>query len=62
MCFTEPNDQCTTNLVPNLVVGSGYKILFTNIVNYTDIYATSDAFEVKAQGSMSDFLPSVFLI
>jgi len=47
----QPNDQCTTNIVPNLVVGSGYKILFTNIVNYTDIYATSEPFEVKAQGS-----------
>jgi len=49
----EPNDQCMTNLVPNLNVGTGYYITFTNSVNYTDVYATSENFEVKADGSTS---------
>ncbi|PVG03037.1 hypothetical protein CPB86DRAFT_869955 [Serendipita vermifera] len=45
------NDQCTTNIVPQLNVGTGYTLQLTNIVNYTDIYATSEPFEVKAKGS-----------
>ncbi|KIM31786.1 hypothetical protein M408DRAFT_6843 [Serendipita vermifera MAFF 305830] len=45
------NDQCTTNITPNILPGKDYKILLTNIVNYTDIYATSEAFEVHAHGS-----------
>jgi hypothetical protein len=42
-----------TNVVPNLNVGTGYYITFTNSVNYTDVYATSEPFEVKAHGSKS---------
>lgn len=40
-----------TNIVPNLNVGTGYYLTFTNIVNYTDVYTTSETFEVKANGS-----------
>lgn len=40
-----------TNIVPNLNPGTGYYLTLTNIVNYTDVYATSETFEVKTKGS-----------
>lgn len=47
----EENSQCSTTLTPNLNVGTGYRLTFTNIVNYTDVFATSEAFEIKPKGS-----------
>ncbi len=43
--------MCSTNILPDLLPGAGYKIILTNIVNYTDIYATSEEFEVHPKGS-----------
>jgi len=47
----QDNDVCMTNIIPNLNVGTGYFLTLTNIVNYTDIYARSEDFEIKAMGS-----------
>ncbi|CAG7854065.1 SubName: Full=Uncharacterized protein {ECO:0000313/EMBL:CCA69593.1} [Serendipita indica DSM 11827] len=47
----QDNTMCTTNILPDLIPGKGYRITLTNIVNYTDIYATSEEFEVHEKGT-----------
>jgi hypothetical protein len=41
----------TSNQV-NVAPDTGYQLLFANIINNTDVYLTSDPFEVKALGSL----------
>jgi len=50
----QSNDDCSravTHDQANLPVGTGYYIIFANDLNASDVYATSDLFEVKALGS-----------
>lgn len=52
------NDQCNINIIPTLNVGTGYEIHLTNPVNISDIYASSQSFEVKAKGSAYPSIPT----
>ncbi|KZO95954.1 hypothetical protein CALVIDRAFT_537539 [Calocera viscosa TUFC12733] len=47
----QPNYDCSVVFTPQLTPGSGYTILFVNPLNSTDVWATSQAFEVKPAGS-----------
>jgi len=51
----QDNTQCSllvTSNQFNVEPGTGYRILFGNIVNNTDVYTTSEEFEVKPLGSL----------
>ena len=45
----EPQSYTVTNVT--LKIGSGYAVEFVNPTNYSDVYAISSRFEVKAAGS-----------
>jgi len=47
----QPNYDCSVLFTPNFTPGTGYTILFVNPLNSTDVWATSQAFEIKAKGS-----------
>ncbi|EJD05417.1 uncharacterized protein FOMMEDRAFT_144982 [Fomitiporia mediterranea MF3/22] len=50
----QQNFDCSRTLTTqqaNLQVSTGYKLQFANSINSTQVYAESDEFEVKAQGS-----------
>ncbi|KAG8748974.1 hypothetical protein FRC14_001782 [Serendipita sp. 396] len=54
----QDNFVCNTIYVPDLIPGAGYKLALTNIVNYTDIYVYSEAFEVRPKGSPYPTIPT----
>jgi len=45
------NYDCSHLLTPQLTAGTGWTVLFANPLNNTDVYTTSQPFEVKAAGS-----------
>jgi len=50
----EPNFDCSKTITveqQNLAAGTGYTVQLANILNGSDIYATSDPFEIKPLGS-----------
>ncbi|KAF8339692.1 uncharacterized protein EI90DRAFT_2270477 [Cantharellus anzutake] len=48
-----PNYDCSINIPPisDLVAGTGYQVALTNTLNRSDIFAESQPFEIKAEGS-----------
>ncbi|EJT99940.1 hypothetical protein DACRYDRAFT_23478 [Dacryopinax primogenitus] len=47
----QPNYDCSVLYTPTLNAGTGYQIIFVNPINTTEIWASSDVFEIKPQGS-----------
>ncbi|KZT55039.1 hypothetical protein CALCODRAFT_499107 [Calocera cornea HHB12733] len=47
----QPNYDCSILFTPQLPAGTGYTILFVNPLNTSDVWATSETFEVKPTGS-----------
>ncbi|KAG8833405.1 hypothetical protein FRC17_010731 [Serendipita sp. 399] len=54
----QDNFVCNTIITPDLIPGKGYRLTLTNIVNITDIYATSEEFEVRPTGSGYPTIPT----
>jgi len=51
----QANDQCSVNISPDQVnqnPGPGYILSFANIINETEVYASSQQFEIKPLGSL----------
>ncbi|KAI0726589.1 hypothetical protein C8Q72DRAFT_519334 [Fomitopsis betulina] len=51
----QPNYQCSVEIyatqLAKFPAAQGYTIIFANILNSSDVYATSQPFEIKADGS-----------
>jgi len=51
----QANDDCSITVSSdqvNQTAAPGYTLIFTNPLNFSDIYATSELFEIKALGSL----------